>query len=389
MPFVHAASRAALLAAAASFAVSTTAAQAGPKFQVLYSFSGKKDGRNPHGPLMLDKQGNLYGTTVQGGKSGYGVVFRLAPDRKQSVLYSFTRGEDGGYAYGGLVQDKADNLYGVTVLGGPQDEGLVYKLASDGKQTVLHSFSGIPDGSTPESGLVLDKAGNLYGTTPFGGYGPGTIFKLTPKGKETILHNFADGYNDGAYPYGGVTIDKKGNLYGTTNDGGSGGQQQGPGIIYKLAANGKFSVLYHFGAGADGGYPAAAPAIDASGNLYGTTIAGGDFGEGVLYKLTPDGTYTVLHSFGGSGDGEYGIGRPVMDGDGSLYGVTKEGGGACGCGIVFKLAPDGSYSVLHSFAGKDGREPGDGLMIDKQGNLFGTTYEGGKNDAGTVFKIGK
>lgn len=387
MPFVRALSRAALLAAAASFTITATAAQAGHKLRVLYSFTGKKDGSNPHGPLLQDKQGNLYGTTIQGGSSGYGTVFRLSPDGTQTTLYSFSGGEDGHYAYGGLAQDKSGNLFGVTIFGGAYAEGNVFRLDTAGKVKVLHAFAGRPDGSTPESGLTLDKAGNLYGTTPYGGYGPGTVYKLAPDGTESILHNFADGAHDGAYPYGGVTMDAHGNMYGTTNDGGSGGMQQGPGIVYKLSANGKFGVLYHFAAGSDGGYPAAAPALDASGNLYGTTIAGGDFGEGVLYKLAPDGTFSVLHSFGGSGDGEYGLGRPVLDRDGSLYGVTKEGGGTCSCGTVFKLAPDGTYSVLHRFAGKDGREPADGLTIDKHGNLLGTTYEGGKNDAGVVFRI--
>ena len=378
--------RACLFAAAASVALSAASAEAGHKFQVLYSFSGKADGANPHGALLQDKQGNLYGTTVQGGSHGYGVVFRLSPDGTQTPLYSFSGGEDGHYAYGGLVQDKTGNLFGVTIFGGAYGEGNVFRLDSAGNVKVLHAFAGRPDGSTPESGLTLDNAGNLYGTTPYGGYGPGTVYKLAPDGTESILHNFADGAHDGAYPYGGVTMDARGNMYGTTNDGGWDGMQQGPGIVYKLSAHGKFRVLFHFDAGNNGGYPAAAPALDASGNLYGTTIAGGAFGEGILYKLAPDGRFTVLHSFAGGNDGEYGIGRPVIDVNGTLYGVTQEGGGACDCGTVFSLTPDGTYSVLHRFAGS---EPGDGLTIDRRGNLFGTAYEGGKNNAGVIFKIGR
>jgi uncharacterized repeat protein (TIGR03803 family) len=372
---------------AATMCVVAAAAHASHKFQVLYSFKGEADGGNPHGSLLQGKQGKLYGTTVQGGDSGYGVVFRLSPDGQETPIYSFSGGEDGHYAYGSLAQDKSGNLFGVTIFGGAYGEGNVFRLDTSGKVNVLHAFKGRPDGSTPESGLTLDNGGNLYGTTPYGGYGPGTIYRLTTDGTETILHNFADGQNDGAYPYGGVTMDAHGNMYGTTNDGGSGGMQQGPGIIYKLSANGKFKVLFHFDAGDHGGYPAAAPALDATGNLYGTTITGGDFGEGILYKLAPDGSFTVLHSFGGSGDGEYGIGRPVIDASGTLYGVTQEGGGACGCGTVFSLTPDGIYRVLHSFAGSDGREPADGLIIDKDGNLYGTAYEGGKNNAGVVFRI--
>jgi uncharacterized repeat protein (TIGR03803 family) len=389
MPLLRAALRTALLAAA-SFAMAATTAHAGHKFRILYNFMGKADGGNPHGSLLRDAQGNFYGTTVQGGASGYGVVFRLSSDGIETPLYSFSGDADGAYVYGGLVQDKTGDLFGVTTLGGPYDEGEVFKLTPGGKLAVLHAFEGRPDGSTPVDGLIMDKAENLFGTTPYGGYGDGTIFKLAPDGTETILHNFADGENDGAYAYGGVTMDGKGNLYGTTMDGGWGGLQQGPGIIYKLGARGKFSVLFHFDAGAHGGYPTAAPTLDANGNLYGTTIAGGDFGTGILYKLAPDGSFTVLHSFGGSGDGEYGVGRLVMDSDGSLYGVTTEGGGACDCGTVFKLAPDGTYTVLHRFAGgSDGEYPSDGLIMDKRGHLFGTAYGGGTSDAGVVFRLKK
>jgi len=384
---LRAISRTALLTFVASLTIAATAAQASGNFKVLYSFTGKTDGGNPHGSLLRDSSGNLYGTTIQGGSGGYGVVFRLAPDGTETPLYSFSGGEDGHYAYGGLVQDKTGSLIGVTIFGGAYGEGNVFQLESSGKLNVLHAFAGRPDGSTPDEAPVLDKAGNLFGTTPYGGYGPGTVFKLAPDGTETILHNFADGENDGAYPYGGVTMDAKGNLYGTTNDGGSGGLQQGPGIVYKLAASGKFRVLYHFDAEAHGGYPAAPPVLDTSGNLYGTTTAGGDFGSGILYKLAPSGAFTVLHSFGGSGDGEYGIGRLAMDSGGSFYGVTSGGGGACDCGTVFKYTPDGTYTILHSFAGSDGRGPSDGLIMDRKGNLFGTAYEGGKNNAGVVFKI--
>ena len=385
MSLTHQTLRTALLAAAAVLSA-PAALHPAQQFQVHYNFAGKADGANPRGSLLLDSAGNLYGTTVQGGSGGYGVVFRLSPDRTQTPLYSFTGGEDGHYAYGGLVQDQNGALYGVTTLGGTYGEGNVFKLDSAGTLSVLYSFQGRPDGSTPEHGLTMDKTGNFFGTTPYGGYGDGIIFKLTPDGTETILHNFADGYDDGAYPYGGVTIDKKGNIYGTTLDGGSDGLQQGPGVLYKLASRGKFRVLHHF-TDSTGDYPAAAPLLDASGNLYGTTSAGGNSGAGVLYKLAPDGNYAVLHSFAGGNDGEYGIGRLVMDQAGNLYGVATEGGSGCDCGTVFKLGTDGTYTILHTFTGSDGRYPADGLIINRKGQLFGTTYQGGKNDAGVVFKI--
>ncbi|MFL6688589.1 MAG: choice-of-anchor tandem repeat GloVer-containing protein [Alphaproteobacteria bacterium] len=387
MSFVCAASRAMLLAAAASLIFTATVAQASHQFQVLYAFKDKADGGRPHGSLILDREGNLYGTTVEGGtaKCRCGVVFRLSPGGEETPLYAF-HGHDGYHPVGPLVRNKAGDVFGVTQEGGKTFDGAVFRLSASGNETVLHSFSGIPDGSGLNDGLTIDRDGNLYGATTYGGIGDGTVFKVTPDGTETVLHTFRDGENDGAYAYSGVIRDRKGNLYGTTMDGGSGGQQQGPGILYKLTPGGKFTVLHHFEA-RTGDYPSAAPLMDAGGNLYGTTIAGGDIGQGTVYKYA-DGTYSVLHSFGGQNDGEYGIGRLVMDGDGSLYGVTQGGGAACDCGIVFKLAPDGTYTVLHRFTGgDDGGQPADGLVMDGAGNLFGTAYQGGKNGDGVVFKI--
>jgi uncharacterized repeat protein (TIGR03803 family) len=390
MTLFRAASRALLFASAASLALTATAVHAAHKFQVLYAFKDKADGGRPRGSLMLDGKGNLYGTTIEGGDADClcGVVFRLSPGGKETSLYAF-HGDDGYHPVGGLVRDKAGNLFGVTQEGGQTFDGVVFRVGADGRETVLHSFGGIPDGSGPNDGLAIDSDGNLYGATTYGGIGDGTVFKVAPDGSGSILHTFKDGANDGAYAYSSVIRDRHGNLYGTTMDGGSGGAQQGPGILYKLSPAGTFTVLYHFRDSVDGGYPAAAPMMDNVGNLYGTTIGGGNFGKGAVYKYAPDGTYSVLHSFGGTGDGEYGLGRLIMDADGSLYGVTQGGGRACDCGVVFRLAPDGTYTLLHRFTGgNDGGHPPDGLAMDKAGNLFGTAYDGGQYGAGLVFKIG-
>jgi uncharacterized repeat protein (TIGR03803 family) len=391
MPFTRAILRAALLAAVTSFAMAATAAQA--KYQVLYSFTGKADGGSPRGSLIQDKQGNLYGTTFYGGSARNctcGTVFRLSRSGEETTLFSF-HGRDGYNPVGRLVRNETGDLFGVTALGGkyftPDRGGVVYRLSAGGEETVLHSFGSEGDGSTMADGLTLARNGDLYGATKFGIGNYGVIFKLAPDGAETILHTFAGGANDGNYGYSGVIRDRKGNLYGTTMDGGQDSENQGPGILYKLAPS-KFTVLYRFQGLKDGGHPGAAPLMDASGNLYGTTGDGGDFEKGVVYKLTPDGTYTVLHSFGGKNDGEYGIGRLIMDAGGSLYGVTQGGGAACDCGVVFKLAPDGTYIVLHRFTGaEDGGEPYDGLIMDKHGDLYGTASRGGKDNQGVVFKI--
>ena len=392
MPFVRAASRVALLAAAASLTIAATAAQA--KFQVIYSFTGKADGGIPRGSLIQDKQGNLYGTAYSGGAAAHclcGTVFRLSPSGEETTLYSF-HGRDGYHPVGHLVRDKAGDLFGVTELGGKyftiDRGGVAFRLSASGEETVLHSFGSEGDGSTMADGLTMDRGGNLYGATEYGNGNYGIIFKIAPDGAETILHTFRGGANDGIYGYAGVIIDKKGNLFGTTLDGGSGGEQQGPGTLYKLTSAGKLSLLHRFTDQKDGGYPSAAPLMDAGRNLYGTAVSGGDFEKGVVYKLAADGTYTVLHSFGGKHDGEYGIGRPIMDANGSLYGVTQGGGGACDCGVVFKLAPDGTYSVLHTFTGgNDGGKPYSGLIMDSAGSLYGTASQGGTHGQGVVFKI--
>jgi uncharacterized repeat protein (TIGR03803 family) len=385
--------RATLLAAATAVSFAATSAD-GATLQVLYSFTGGADGGSPRGGLIQDRHGNFYGTTYYGGSAKRcvcGTVYRLSPSGGETTLYSF-HGRDGYNPVGGLVRNKAGDLFGVTELGGkyftPDQGGVVFRLNASGEETVLHSFGSEGDGSTLADGLTMDRDGNLYGATKYGNGSYGVIFRIAPDGTETILHTFRGGANDGIYGYSGVMRDKRGNLYGTTMDGGWSGEQQGPGILYKLTSAGNLRVLHHFQDSTDGGYPGAIPLMDANGNLYGDTVAGGQFGKGVVYRFTHDGNYSVLHSFGGAKDGEYGIGRLIMDADGSLYGVTQGGGAACDCGVVYKLAPDGTYTLLHTFTGgSDGGEPYDGLIMDAAGNLYGTASQGGAHNHGAVFKI--
>lgn len=423
-----------VLCCAMSVVIPFGVAHAKSKETILYAFQGGSDAASPQAGLIADKGGNLYGTTYYGGGTGCygdgcGTIFKLAPDGTETVLYAFRGGNDGEYPQAGLVADKAGNLYGTTSEGagtGCFDSdgcGTVFRLAPDGSLTVLHSFTGGSDGGEPEAGLIVDKAGNLYGTTYVGGgtgcdlsLGCGTVFEVTPGGTETVLHAFCAQQNctDGGNPQSGLIADKAGNLIGTTSLGGSGRPDCfggfGCGTIFKLASDGTETTLYSFCAKnkcADGSTPQASLIADGKGNLYGTTSSGGAHCEGdggggcgTVFKLAPDGTETVLHSFTGRHDGDTPAGSLIADKNGNLYGTTFYGSAKCyiGCGTVFTLAPGGTLTVLHNFiGGSDGGGPLAGLISDGAGNLYGTTTEGGgancnaiyQNGCGTIFKLEK
>jgi uncharacterized repeat protein (TIGR03803 family) len=257
----------------------------------------------------------------------------------------------------------------------------VYKVDVAGHETVLCSFTDGTDGGLPRAGVIWDSAGNLYGTTSAGGTSDrGVLYKVDKTGKETVLHSFT-GQADGDYPFTGVIRDPAGNLYGTTSDGGSynGGQ------VYKVSANGQKTALYSFTGGADGGYPDAGVIRDPAGNVYGTTDIGGTFNNGVVYKVNMAGQETVLYSFTGGVDGAFASGV-IRDSAGNLYGTTSAGG-ASGAGVVFKVDATGHETVLYSFTGGvDGAGPW-GVIRDSKGNLYGTTYSGGTKNSGVVFEV--
>jgi len=308
------------------------------KETVLYNFQGGTDGANPWAGLTRDSAGNFYGTTEAGGTDGFGTVFKLnKTGKKKTVLYNFTgQNNDGAYTFACLVQDAKGALYGTTYKGGSTGNGTVFKLSKTGKETVLYSFQGGSDGENPYAGVIRDAAGNLYGVT-FGafGVGYGTVFKVTRAGKEKVLHVFSGGA-DGGYPYyGGVIIDNAGNLYGTTSFGGA---HQYFGVVYKVSKSGKQTVLYSFTGGADGGQPNAGLVMDAAGNLYGTTVAGGANGHGTIFEVTRKGKEKVLYSFEGGTDAAVPDANLILDASGNLYG-SSIAGGAYGAGTVFKLTP--------------------------------------------------
>lgn len=362
-------------------------------FTMLHTFTGA-DGANPQSPLIADAAGNLYGTTFYDGKSGYGIVFKISPNHNVTVLYSFAGPPDAANPSGPLFLDVSGNLYGTAVWGGASNQGAVFKLTSAGDETVLYSFAGYPsDGSNPEGGVIGDPNGNLYGTTDQGGdgagcggyiYGCGILFELDPAGHETNLHTF-NGEGDGAHPWASLLRDSAGNLYGTTVDGGSGGL----GTIFKFDAAGTVTLLHSF-VGTDGAYPYGPVIRDSKGNLYGATYEGGTSEVGTVFKLNKSGKLTVLHNFAGNSDGAYPPAGLVRDAAGNLYGTTAQSGSSSDFGTVFKVDTANRETILHSFtAPRQGMLPEAGLLLDKAGNLFGTTYYGGRpsSNAGTIFKL--
>ena len=363
-----------ILALGAATFVSCDTAQA--KFKVLYAFDWS-DGSQPNAPLLM-KWPDLYGTTYVGGAYSDGTVFKLAPDGTETVPHSFT-GADGVLPNGGLIMDKVGNLYGTSATPG---YGAVYRLAPGGSLTTLYTFTGESDGRAPNPSLIMDKTGNLYGTTALGGaYRGGTVFKLAPDGTKTVLHAFSG--PDGWWINGGLIMDRAGNLYGTSSQGGAFNTS---GTAFKLAPGGTLSVLHSFARGSDGGFPNAGLIMDDAGNLYGTTERGGVDDHGVVFKISPDGQLTTLYAFRGGSDGE----RPrgvIADALGSLYGVTNAGGDN-GVGNVYRLAPDGTHTLLHTFRKrKDGGRPEDSLIIGARGKLYGTAPAYGPHGDGTVFSL--
>jgi uncharacterized repeat protein (TIGR03803 family) len=345
---------------------------------VLHNFLGKPDGANPVTGVILDAAGNLYGTTDNGGTSGLGSVFKLAPDGNETVLYSFAGQAEGENPFAGLVRGKKGYLYGATLYS--QDNvsyGTLYKVSPKGVHTVLYAFTGGADGADPYGeNLILDKAGNLYGT----GYGGGTfeygvVFELSASGTESVLYSFTGG-TDGGRPYAGVVQDKLGNFYGTTLQGGA----FGLGTVYKLTPSGTETVLHSFAGGSDGATPYGGVILDKKGNLYGTTTDGGLSNAGIVFKISPAGTETVLYTFAGGPDGANPTVSLVRDKAGNLYGTTYNGGNGNGSGdgTVFEISPSGTHTVLHTFTGgADGAVPDAGLILDKHGSLYGTTLGGG------------
>jgi uncharacterized repeat protein (TIGR03803 family) len=412
------------LVAASALSALTEAATPSQTERVLYSFGN--DPTNwpaPFGSVTFDSSGDLFGTTSAYG----GDVYELSPHHGAwawANLYHFKGGSDGSDPWAGVVFDRAGNLYGTTAAGGSSacssfGCGTVFELtpSSGGgwTESVLYSFTGGADGSTPQAALAVDGAGNLYGTATLGGdtscdpSGCGTVFELSRASGGwalTVLHTFA-GRGDGAWPYfGTLVLDRAGNVYGTTAEIGIVSGRKGFGNVFELSRSrgGRWheTVLYRFRGGSDSGYPMAGLTFDATGNLYGTTEgyttshhAPGCCGSVYELQAASGGwAKSILHTFSGP-DGAYPLAGVTLDRRRDLYGTTSGGGqgGECfiGCGVAFKLARSGgswAETVLHDFGGTttDGYEPLGPLTLER-GRLYGTTNWGGSIGYGTVFEV--
>jgi uncharacterized repeat protein (TIGR03803 family) len=388
------------------------------KENTIYSFGGggTGDGMYPYSQPVFDAKGNMYGTTLGGGTHDAGMIFELSPSENgqwiETVLYEFTGQADGGYPYAGLVFDKSGNLYGTGGYGGTNGSGVVFELSPNGSSwtySVLYSFGAYPtsgDGFAPNSTVVFDNNGNIFGTTNEGGIpgcfeGCGAVFELSPNGvggwTEKLIHEFPSGSKDGELPTGGLTLNTDGNLYGTTQNGGTAGS----GVLNKLSYSSSKkewveSIVHQFvGGKTRGSFPVNALLLaDEEGNLYGTTEGGGANSQGTVFETARGKAgwkTTVLYSFNKeyTGDGQGPEAGLIMDKKGNLYGTTLSGGAYHYYGTVFKLSKsengEWAETVLHSFNGNDGLYPEASLTI-RGGWLYGTATSGG-NNTGVVFRV--
>jgi len=381
--------------------------------KIIHTFSGP-DGINPILGVTFDSAGNLYGVASGGGSSNNGTVYELIPGSNgtwtEKTLLSFDGGPGGSTPVGGLVFDNKGNLYGTTKLGGHNGVGIVYELtpSSSGNWTeiALHDFGSSGDGAYPVGNLAIDSSGNIFGTTEGGGaFGNGTevqggtVFELSlgahGVSTEKVVHSFGSG-SDGNVPKGGVILDANGNAYGTTYAGGAEGQGT---VFYISASTGIETIIHSFNPGASQGdawHPATGVTLDSEGNLYGGSTGGYDAaafeGGGTVYKLSPQtgGTWkeTLLLALGHDQFTEAIYSNLLLDSTGHLYGTSLDNTG----GRVFKTFPQSgshvTWNFINPFFGTNGTRPAVGsLAIDSKGNLYGATQAGGANNDGVVFEI--
>lgn len=364
----------------------------------VHSFSSANgEGINSRGDLILGTDGNFYGTAYAGGSSGYGAIFKMAPDGTLTTLHSFVGATtEGSNPYAGLLEAADGNFYGTTYYGGAHQAGTVFKITPDGTFTNLVSFDSDSKGAFfPYAGLAQASDGNFFGTTLRGGAEDlGVIFKMDAAGTLTVIHEFQGG-SDGSNPEGQLVVGADAALYGTTLQGGAGGR----GTIYKITTTGTLTTLYAFpalgpfnsegvAANATGANPRAGLTLGTDGNFYGTTYQGGELGFGTVFSMTPAGVVTVLHAFAGAPrDGAGPLAGVTRDADGNLYGTTSRGG-STGAGVAWQITPDGQYRLLHSFVllATDGGLPYT-TLVGLGGFLYGSTYSDDTLGAGAVFKL--
>lgn len=358
----------------------------GAGITTLASFSGG-NGAGPYAGLLLGHDGNFYGTTYQGGTNGLplglGIAFRVTPDGTLTRLVCFN-GSNGAKPYAGLIQTLDGNLYGTTLQGGSFNSGVLFLLTTNGNITPLLSFAG-PNGAKPSGRLLLGRDGFLYGTTQTGGTSNlGTIFQTTTNGVLNTLVSFTNG--NGANPYAGLIQGADGHLYGTTVNGGL----MGKGTVFRVTTNGVLTTLVSFNA-TNGCFPYGGLVQDVTGDLYGTTAYGGDSNAGTVFRITTNGVLTVIYVFTGGVDGANPWASLVRGRDGHFYSTTILGGisiGVAGWGTVFQIMTNGTFTSLRAFeVDSNGISPYSDLVQDAAGNFHGTTFSLGAGLKGTVFRL--
>ncbi len=378
-----------------------TAGAAAPlaaQITTLHSFSGA-DGISPEGTLMLASTGDYYGTTVNGGASGDGTIFRMTPAGAITTVHSFA-GTDGSGPFGTLIQAADGILYGTTSGGGASGNGTIFKMTLGGTLTTLHSFNGT-DGLDAYGGLVQGTDGNFYGVTVFGGsFSYGVAYRITSGGTYTVLHNFNGSSADGAYPYPALIQATDGNFYGTTFSGGGAFE----GTVFQMTPAGAVTIVHAFCLSgvpcSDGGNVQAGVIQGSDGNLYGTVARGGDGtctlggyeGCGTIFQVSLGGTFANLHLFH-LVDGGGPVTGLVQTKNGTLYGVTPYGGASSncggGCGTIYKISTTGTFGSIYSFCATSGCPDGSfpvGVLAEApNGMLYGSTGFGGADGDGTVF----
>jgi uncharacterized repeat protein (TIGR03803 family) len=355
------------------------------EYSVLYSFQGGLDGSGPNAGLIRDPAGDFFGTTVSGGGANVGVIFEVTSTGQETVLFDFPNGAGGAKPYAGVAFDRAGNLYGTTYYGGANNFGIVYKLSRNGQQTVLYNFTGGADGANPDTGVVLDAAGNMYGTTSAGGaYLAGSVYKLSPAGQITVLHSFSQG---GGAPGAGLTFDAKGDLYGLS-----------AAAIFKISASGQFKQVAALSPAVVGGAPSAAVTFDSAGNLYGTTGAvvganGTSAPFGALFELDRAGQFSVLYHFPGrQNPGKNAVSCPiatsnsgvVVDSNFNIFGVSQNAGNG---GTVYKRTFAADFESFLLAGAPGGSHPRGGVIRGPNGYLFGTTWDGGAGNTGVIYEL--
>jgi uncharacterized repeat protein (TIGR03803 family) len=383
--FYGTSSQGALGGAVAAFRGNGTLFRISPtgNFQTIYRFAPSPFGASPLGALIEKPDGTFYGTCL-GGTSDVGEIFKITSAGDFTRLYNFTGDADGNTPKAGLAEGSDGNFYGTTTAGGANDDGTLFKVAPSGAFTLAHTFALDPDGAGPQTSLVLGSDSSLYGVTTRGGAGGengGVAFKLTSAGATVPLHSFIPA--DGTFLAGALVQDPDGNFYGTAESDGV----SALGTVFRMSPSGSVTRLHSFVGNPDGASPNAALTKGRDGAYYGTTFFGGDQDHGTIFKITTAGDLTILYRFTGGDDGSFPQAPLAAAGDGNFYGTTSSGGSSSR-GTIFMVTPAGALTTLYAFPQPgDGDKPMAGLVQGQDGSFYGTTSVGGQNGFGTIFKL--